>query len=96
MSLSLDEYRCKLINAILFAGSQQEVRRFCESALEELEHDKIDDAVITRFTNQMIGELEQFNPMNKDAQQWSNITMARIYFNRMKHRFHVINSANNV
>jgi lipopolysaccharide biosynthesis glycosyltransferase len=27
-------------------------------------------------------ELSLFNPFNKDAQQWSNITLARILLNR--------------
>ncbi len=98
MPLSLDEHRCKLINTILFAGSQEEVKRVCEAAIKELEKDKMNGHVIARFANKMTGELEQFNPMNKDAQQWSNITMARIYFNRIKQRVHLspINSADNV
>ena len=84
MPLSLDEYRCKLINKILFAGSQGEVKRFCDAALKGLEYHKINAHIIVRFVDKMISGLEQFNPVKKDAQQWSNIQMARIQFNRIK------------
>ena len=84
MPLSLDEYRCKLVNKILFACSQEEVKRFCDAAMKSLEHHKVNGHIIARFVNKVINELEQFNPMEKDAQQWSNIRMARIQFNRIK------------
>lgn len=84
MSLSLDEFRSKLINKILFAGSQEEVKRFCDAAIKGLEHHKINGHIIARFVDKMINELSTFNPMSKDAQQWSNIQMARIYLNRIK------------
>ena len=84
MPLSLDEYRCKLITKISFAGSQDEVKRFCDAAMKGLEHHKVNGHIVARFVNKTISELEQFNPMKKDAQQWSNIQMARIHFNRIK------------
>lgn len=86
MSLSLDEYRCKLINKILFAGSQEEVRRFCDAAMKDLEHHKVNGHIVARFVEKIIGELSQFNPMDKDAQQWSNLRMAKILFIRIKQR----------
>lgn len=89
MPLSLDEYRCKLINKILFAGSQEEVKRFCDTAMKSLEHHKVNGHLIGRFADRTISELEQFNPMKKDAQQWSNIQMARIQFNRIKQQINV-------
>lgn len=86
MSLSLDEYRCKLINKILFADSQQEVARYCDAAMNGLEHHKVNGHIVARFVEKVISELELFDPMNKDAQQWSNIQMARILFNRIKQK----------
>jgi len=86
MPLSLDEYRCKLINKILFASSQEEVKRFCDAAIKGLEQNKVNGHIVGRFVDEMISELKLFNPMNKDAQQWSNIQMARIHFNRIKQR----------
>ena len=86
MSLSLDDFRCKLINKILFADSQQEVKRFCDGAMKGLEYHNVNGHIVVRFVEKIISELEQFNPMNKDAQQWSNIQMAKIHFNRIKMR----------
>ena len=86
MSLSLDEYRSKLINKILSAGSQEEVQRFCNAAIRGLERHEVNGHIILRFAEKTIHELQLFNPMNKNAQQWSNIQMARIQFNRIKQR----------
>jgi len=84
MPLTLNEYRDKLINKILLAGSQEEVKRFCHAAIKGLEQHKINGHIIARFADRMISELEQFDPLKKNAQQWSNIRMARIEFNRIK------------
>ena len=84
MSLSLDEYRTKLVNKILFAASQQEVKRFVDTALKALEQNKVNGHIISRFIEKIINDLELFNPMKKESQQWSNIKFARILFNRIK------------
>lgn len=84
MTSSLDEYRCKLINTILLAGSQEEVTRFCDAALKSLDHYNVFGCRASGFVEKMINDLDQFNPMDKDAQQWSNIRMARIIFRRIK------------
>lgn len=90
MSLSLDEYRTKLINKILFASSQEEVKRFIDTAIKALEQNKVNGHIISRFIEKIISDLELFNPMKKEAQQWSNIKMAMIVFNRIKNK---LNSA---
>ncbi len=84
MSLALDEYRIKLINKILFASSQEELKRFIDTALKALEQNKLNGHIISRFIEKIINDLELFNPMKKEAQQWSNIKFARILFNRIK------------
>jgi hypothetical protein len=86
MLSSLDEYHCRLVNKILSAGSQGEVNRFCEAAVKGLETHRLNNHLIQPFVDKVICELEGFNPMNKEAQQWSNIIMARIYFKRVKQR----------
>jgi len=84
MVLSLDEFRPKLINKILFAASQEEVKRFIDAAIKVLEQSKVNGHIISRFIEKIISDLELFNPMKKEAQQWSNIKFARILFNRLK------------
>lgn len=84
MSLSLEEYRTKLINKILFAASQEDVKRFIVTALKALEQKKVNGHLVSRFIEKIISDLELFNPMKEEAQQWSNIKLARILFNRIK------------
>ena len=86
MALSLDEYRTKLINKILLSKSQDEVSRFIETAIKALEQNKINGHIISRFVDKIIGELELLSPLNKDAQQWSNIAIAKILFNRIRQK----------
>ena len=66
------------------AASQEEVKRFIEGALKALEQNTVDGQSIARFIDKVISDLELFNPMNKEAQQWSNIKFAGILFNRIK------------
>ncbi len=84
MSLSLTEYRTKLITKIMFASSQDDVKRYIDTAMKNLEQNKLNGHIIIRFTDKLLGELESFSPMNKEAHQWGNIKMARICFNQIK------------
>jgi hypothetical protein len=86
MSLSLDEYRIKLINRILLADSQEEVKQFIDATVISLEQNKVNEHIITQFINKITSELSSFNPMLKNAQQWSNIRIAKIVFNRIKNQ----------
>jgi len=84
MSLSFEEYRTKLINKILFAASQEDVKRFIVTALKALEQKKVNGHLVSRFIEKIISDLELFNPMKEESQQWRNIKLARILFNRIK------------
>ncbi len=84
MPLSLEEYRVRLVNSILFAASREEVKRFIDAALRGLHQHKISGDALANFIENISVELEQFDPMNKNAQQWSNIKIARVYFYRLK------------
>jgi hypothetical protein len=86
MTLTLNEYTAKLINKILFAASQDEVKRFIDAAMLALEKNNINGHIIARFLEKIIGELDMFNPMDKNAKQWSNISTAKILFNRIKQK----------
>ncbi len=86
MSLSLTEYRAKLISKIMFSSSQEEVKRFIDTAMKSFEQHNLNGHIVTRFTEKMLDELEAFSPMNKDAQQWCNIKMAGICFNQIKRK----------
>jgi hypothetical protein len=84
MRITLDDYRCKLINKILFASSQQQVTRFVETAMKSLQQHKIHGHVIARFVEKTIKNLEEFKPMDYNTQQWTNIHSARMHFYRFR------------
>ena len=84
MPLASDEYRCKLINNLLFASSQDEVKELIDHGVKELRNHQANGHIVIRFIDKIIKQLEQFNPFNKNSQQWSNMKMARIYLNRIK------------
>jgi len=86
MTLTLNEYTAKLINKILFAASQDEVKRFIDAAMLALEKNNVNGHIIKRFLDKIISELDMFNPMDKKAKQWSNISTAKILLNRIKHK----------
>lgn len=87
MSLTLDEYRTKLINKILFASTQDEAGHLVTASLTALEQKKINGHIISRFIDKVLYELELFSPMDQEAQQWSNIKIAMIHFLRIKNGF---------
>lgn len=84
MSPTITEYRCKLINKILFARSEDEVRRFIAAAMRGLKEHKVNGHLITRFVEKASQDLNGFSPMNQDVQQWANIKTARMQFNQLK------------
>ena len=83
MTVLLDEYKTKLITKILFAASQQEVERFVDSAMKSLEQNTVSVGTASGFVEKMSNDLALFDPLKNDAQQWSNIKMAMILFNRI-------------
>jgi hypothetical protein len=84
MTVLLDEYKTKLITKILFAASQQEVERFVDTAMRFFEQDTVSTGTVSGFVEKISSDLALFNPIKKDAQQWSNIKLAIILFNRIR------------
>jgi len=87
MARTLDDYRRKLINKILFSTSPEEVRRFSNTAIRSLIDHKVHGYIIVRFIDKTILDLEQLNPINKEEQQWNNITMAKEHFAQFRKKF---------
>jgi hypothetical protein len=85
MALTIDEYRCKLINKILFARSQDEVKRFINVAMKSLQEHKVNGHIIARFIDKVLQHLNEFRPVYYNTQQWNNIKTARVQFNAIKH-----------
>jgi hypothetical protein len=84
MAISLDDYKAEVISKIHSAASQDEVTRIMDSAIKALESNKVNGHLIIRFVDKLRCALDSCSPIKKDAQQWSNIQMARILLNRLK------------
>lgn len=89
MPLTIDEYRCKLITKILFAQSPDEVTRFIDVAMKSLKDHKVNGYIITRFVTKTIHHLGEFSPIDHNAQQWTNIKLARKKFDYISHQINV-------
>lgn len=84
MSLTIEEYRCELLNKVLLSCSQEEVNKLIQAAIADLEKHRVNKYIIMRFVEKMIGQLQGFSPMEQEARQWSNIKTARVLFNQVK------------
>ncbi len=82
MPHSFDLYITNLVNDILWASSQDEVKDLFTAITVVLEQKEADVQKRITIIQRLKEELNLFNPFNKDAQQWSNITMAKILLNR--------------
>lgn len=87
MPESIDDYRCKLINKLLFAEPQHEIQTCIYAAIKELKEHKVHNYIIKRFLDKTIQSLQDFNPGDYDSQQWTNIKMSKIVLNRFKTSF---------
>jgi hypothetical protein len=88
MSLTINDYRCKLINKILFSTSQEEVKKYIDTAMKDLAKHKVNGHLVNRFLERTSGDLAAFSPMDNDAQQWANIKMAKMLLNQIKGSLH--------
>lgn len=84
MEKQSDKFTANLINKIFIASSQEQVNTIIETAMQDLKNSKTSKASIILFINDISAQLELLNPMKKTAQQWSNISMAKILINRIQ------------
>ncbi len=84
MALQLEEYRTELINKLLLAVSQEETKDLIDTVISKMQRHRVNNDMLCHFAEQVISELKLFNPMKKQAQQWSNIQLAKVLFNRIK------------
>jgi len=71
------------LTKILSATSQEEVKHYLDAAIEIIITQNPGVNKIDNFIKELMDELVLLSPMNKDAGQWSNINMARIYLHQI-------------
>ncbi|MDH7461226.1 hypothetical protein QEG73_08040 [Chitinophagaceae bacterium 26-R-25] len=80
----LDQYKAEVIKNILEASSQEEVQGLIAASLKVLEQRGVKANLIHEFVDLISHQLRWFSPMNKNAQQWSNIATAKVVLYRWK------------
>jgi hypothetical protein len=84
MSLTLSEFRAKLVKKLLLAPGHNEVKRFINAGMRGLHSHKVHGHIVINFIDKTLGDLNAFSPMNHDPQQWANIKLARVLFHQLK------------
>jgi hypothetical protein len=84
MSLTLSEYRNKMVAKLLGAPGHNEVKRFINAGMRGLNAHQVHGHTIINFIDKALGDLNAFSPMNYDARQWANIKLARVLFRQLK------------
>ncbi|HMG82983.1 MAG TPA: hypothetical protein VK559_08095 [Ferruginibacter sp.] len=79
-------YRARLLEEILSASYQEDVKQLVEEAIELLKKDSLDNNMVYQLVGEIIESLDQFSPLKKNSQQWSNIKIAKIQCLRVKKR----------
>ncbi len=82
MPHTFDAYSTNLVDDILWASSQEEVSSLMAATIAVIEQKETEQVKRTTLVERLKEELSLFNPFNKDAQQWSNIKLAKILLNR--------------
>ena len=82
-----DNDRSTLIQQILSAKSQEEVTKLIDASLNWTRSDLLGDSGLRSFVDRILSEIRQCDPLSNSAEQWSNLKMARIYFNRILRGF---------
>lgn len=87
MNTTMEDYCYKLVNKILFADSQEEVKKYINTAIKSMQTHKVNGHIIARFVDKGLLHLKEFSPMDFNAQQWTNIKMAILLLNQLKRSF---------
>lgn len=86
--MTINDYRCRLVNQILFSSSQEDVKRYIDAAMEGLLQHKVNGHLVIRFVEKISKGLEALNPTDCGAQQWANVKIARTQLNQILRSFH--------
>jgi hypothetical protein len=78
MALSSDAFREKLIQKILAAATQDEVKRFINAAIKGLGQQNTDRQIIQQFAEKAADDLTLYSPFDTSVLEWSNIKRAKV------------------
>jgi hypothetical protein len=74
----------QLVDRILVATSQDEVTQIVDETINTMEANHADSQLVSDVIEHVMNDLELRSPIEIEAQEWSNIKMAMILFNRIR------------
>ncbi len=83
MTALIKAYSITLTDKILKASSQDEVKCLCDASILWLKQQGMMNADIVLFAEEAIGALRYKKLANSVIVQWSCVTAARVYLNRI-------------
>jgi hypothetical protein len=83
MALSSDAFREKLIQKILAAATQDEVKRFINAAIKGLGQQNTDRQIIQQFAEKAADVLTLYSPFDTSVLEWGNIKRAKVILYRI-------------
>jgi hypothetical protein len=86
MARTLDDYRRKLMDKIIFSSCTDDVLRFSDTAVRSLNDHRVHSYIIIRFIDKTIRDLEEFAPLCIDENQRRNIRSAVDHFRQLRKR----------
>ena len=85
--MTINDFRCRLVNQILFSTSQEDVKRHIDAAMEGLLQHRVNGHLVNRFVERSLRDFEALNPTDCGAQQWANIRIARTHLTQLLRSF---------
>jgi hypothetical protein len=83
MPIVSNELSTKIIEKIMNANSQEDVKHLLDFTIDSFKENINATNSLNAFVHKTIDELDQLSPMNKNAQQWSNIRFSKVILNRI-------------
>lgn len=85
----MKEFENKFLEKVANAATQESVKSICKNSIQVLKAQGLKKERIFEFIGVVLTRLESFNPMEKDADQWSNIQTAKIQYRRIQSEIEV-------
>ena len=75
--ISLDDYRHKLVDKILIAGTYEQIKRFLLVAIKSMKEREVHGHLINRFIDKTINQLYAISLLDQDLKRQLNIKYAK-------------------
>ena len=82
--MTLDDYRYKLIDKIIFSKSKDDAQRYVDTAIKSLVSNKVNGHIIYRFIEKIITDLDHFDLPGNDSTQAENVKATRLKLTALK------------